>query len=80
MIGKRGDIERWIQIAKGPGSLAANPAALSGAAVIMTQLAMQQAMDEITPAPTNSSAAWPGPPVCPGLCYCRRFDSLPKLY
>ncbi len=48
MLGRRGDIKGWIQIAKGPGSLAANPAVLSGAAGIMTQFAMQQAMDEIT--------------------------------
>lgn len=48
MVGKPGEIKQWIQIAKGPGSLAANPAVLSGAAGIMTQLAMQQAMDEIT--------------------------------
>jgi hypothetical protein len=48
MVGKPGNIKEWIKIAKGPGSLAANPAVLSGAAGIMTQLAMQQAMDEIT--------------------------------
>ena len=48
MVGKPGDIKKWIQIAKGPGALAANPALLSGAAGIMAQLAMQQAMDEIT--------------------------------
>ena len=48
MVGKPGDIKQWIQIAKGPGSLAASPAVLSGAAGIMTQLAMQQAMEEIT--------------------------------
>ena len=48
MIGKPGDIKQWIQIAKAPGVLAANPAMLAGAAGIMSQLAMQQAMDEIT--------------------------------
>lgn len=48
MVGTPGHIKQWVQIAKGPGSLAANPALLSGAAGIMTQLAMQQAMDEIT--------------------------------
>ena len=48
MVGKPGDIKKWIQIATGPGALAANPAVLSGAAGIMAQLAMQQAMDEIT--------------------------------
>lgn len=48
MVGKPGDIKQWIQIVKTPGSLATNPAVLSGAAGIMSQLAMQQAMDEIT--------------------------------
>lgn len=48
MVGNPGDIKKWIQIARGPGSLVTNPVLLSGAAGIMTQLAMQQAMDEIT--------------------------------
>jgi len=48
MVGKPGDIQRWIQIVTAPGSLVTNPAVLSGAAGIMSQLAMQQAMDEIT--------------------------------
>jgi hypothetical protein len=48
MVGKPGDIKSWLQIAKGPGSAAANPALLAGAAGLMAQLAMQQAMDEIT--------------------------------
>ena len=48
MVGQPGKIRQWIQIEKGPGLLSANPAVLSGAAGIMTQLAMQQAMDEIT--------------------------------
>ena len=48
MVGKPGDIKSWLQIAKGPGSFAANPALLAGAAGVMAQLAMQQAMDEIT--------------------------------
>jgi len=48
MVGKPGAIKEWIKLAEGPGSLAVNPAVLSGAAGIMTQLAMQQAMDEIT--------------------------------
>jgi hypothetical protein len=48
MIGKPGNVKSWLQISTGPGSLASNPALLSGAAGIMTQLAMQQAMDEIT--------------------------------
>ena len=48
MVGKPGNIKQWIQIAKAPGKLGANPAMLAGAAGIMTQLAMQQTMDEIT--------------------------------
>lgn len=48
MVGKPGDIKAWLKIAKGPGSLAANPALLAGAAGVMAQLAMQRAMDEIT--------------------------------
>lgn len=48
MAGKPGDIKQWIQVVKGPGSIGANPAVLSGAAGIMAQLAMQQAMAEIT--------------------------------
>jgi hypothetical protein len=48
MIGKPGDIKQWIQIAKSPASMATNPALLSGAAGIMSQLASQQAMAEIT--------------------------------
>lgn len=45
--GKSGQIKSIVQFAKGPGALAANPAVLAGAAGIMSQLAMQQAMDEI---------------------------------
>lgn len=48
MVGPRGDIKGWIQIAKGPGAMAANPALLAGGAGIMAQLAMQQTMAEIT--------------------------------
>jgi len=48
MVGKPGEIKNWIQIVQGPGSMAANPALLSGAAGIMAQVAMQQAMAEIT--------------------------------
>lgn len=47
MVGKPGSIKSWIQIEKS-GSLLSNPALLSGAAGIMAQVAMQQAMDEIT--------------------------------
>lgn len=48
MVGPRGDIKGWIQIAKGPGAMAANPALLAGGAGIMAQVAMQQTMAEIT--------------------------------
>jgi hypothetical protein len=47
MVGAPGDIKQWIQIAKTPGSMLTNPAVLSGAAGIMTQMAMQQQMAEI---------------------------------
>lgn len=47
MVGKPGSIKSWIQIEKS-GSLLSNPAVLSGAAGLMAQLAMQQAIDEIT--------------------------------
>ena len=48
MIGKPGAIKSWIQLDKGPGQLPANPKMLAGAPALMAQLAMQQAMDEIT--------------------------------
>jgi len=48
MVGKPGSIKAWLQIEKGAGSLLSNPALLAGAAGIMAQVAMQQAMDEIT--------------------------------
>ena len=48
MVGEPGTIKSWLQIAKGPGSFLSNPALLAGAAGIMAQVAMQQAMDEIT--------------------------------
>jgi rRNA processing protein Krr1/Pno1 len=48
MVGQPGSIKSWIQIVKGPGSLATNPAILTGAAGMMAQLAMKQTMDEIT--------------------------------
>lgn len=44
---KSGQIKGIVQFAKVPGSLISNPAVLSGAAGIMSQVAMQQAMDEI---------------------------------
>ena len=48
MVGKPGSIQKWLQIEQGPGSLLTNPAMLSGAAGIMAQVAMQQAMADIT--------------------------------
>lgn len=45
---KGGQIKGIVQFVKGHGSLLTNPAILAGAAGIMAQLAMQQAMDEIT--------------------------------
>ncbi|QCX27723.1 hypothetical protein [Nocardioides jishulii] len=48
MLGARGNIKGWIQIAKGPGSIAANPAILAGGAGVMAQLALQQTMSEVT--------------------------------
>jgi hypothetical protein len=44
---KGGQIKGVVQFAKVPGALISNPAVLSGAAGIMSQVAMQQAMDEI---------------------------------
>ena len=47
--GSKGQIGGFVEFAgKGPRSLLSNPAVLAGAAGIMAQLAMQQAMDEIT--------------------------------
>jgi rRNA processing protein Krr1/Pno1 len=48
MIGRPGASKSWIQLDKGPGQLPANPTMLAGAPALMAQLAMQQAMDEIT--------------------------------
>lgn len=48
MVGQPGDIKKWIQIVKAPGSIVSNPAMLAGAAGIMAQIAMQQQMDAIT--------------------------------
>lgn len=48
MIGRPGASQSWIQIVKGPGAIAANPAVLAGGAGIMAQLAMQQTMAEVT--------------------------------
>lgn len=46
--GHKGQIRGFVQFVKGPRSLLTNPAILAGAAGIMAQVAMQQAMDEIT--------------------------------
>jgi hypothetical protein len=46
--GSKGQVRAFVEFTKGPGSLLTNPALLAGAAGIMAQLAMQQAMDEIT--------------------------------
>jgi hypothetical protein len=48
MVGKPGAIKKWLQIEKAPGILLTNPALLASAAGITAQVAMQQAMDEIT--------------------------------
>ncbi|GCD89932.1 hypothetical protein [Nocardioides sp. LS1] len=48
MIGRPGASKSWIQLDKGPGQLPASPKLLAGAPALMAQLAMQQAMDEIT--------------------------------
>lgn len=46
--GSNGQVRGFVEFAKGPGSVLSNPSLLAGAAGIMAQLAMQQAMDEIT--------------------------------
>lgn len=48
VLGRRGSIEKWLQIETGPGAMMTSPAMLSGAAGIMAQMAMQQTMAEIT--------------------------------
>jgi hypothetical protein len=45
--GNGGQVKGFVQFARGPGSVLANPALLAGAAGIMAQVAMQQTMDEI---------------------------------
>lgn len=47
MIGKPGDIGRWIQIAKAPTALLRGPFALAALSAMMQQRAMQQQIDEI---------------------------------
>jgi hypothetical protein len=46
--GRKGQIRGFVEFTKGPRSFLTNPALLAGAAGIMAQIAMQQAMDEIT--------------------------------
>src|SRR3954453_23970830 len=46
--GAKGQVKTFVEFAKGPGSALSNPAILAGAAGIMTQVAMQQTMNEIT--------------------------------
>ncbi|MDR2931341.1 MAG: hypothetical protein LBV06_10625 [Propionibacteriaceae bacterium] len=48
MTGPDGKIRALAEFAKGPGSMLGNPAILTGVAGIMAQMAMQQAMAEIT--------------------------------
>lgn len=48
VLTKNGKITGILEIVRGPGALLTNPAILTGAAGIMAQVAMQQAMDEIT--------------------------------
>lgn len=43
-----GQVGKFVQSVKAPGSVAPNPALLTGAAGMMAQLAMKQTMDEIT--------------------------------
>ncbi|MFC6238044.1 hypothetical protein [Longivirga aurantiaca] len=46
--GKSGQIKGFVEFAKTPGAALANPAVLAGVGGIMAQMAMQQAMNEIT--------------------------------
>ncbi|HEX8303910.1 MAG TPA: hypothetical protein VF612_03460 [Jatrophihabitans sp.] len=46
--GGKGQVRTFVEFAKGPGSFLTNPALLASAGGIMAQLAMQQAMDDIT--------------------------------
>jgi hypothetical protein len=48
MVGKPGEVKRWLQFVKSPATVATNPAMLAGAAGMMAQMAMQQQMAEIT--------------------------------
>ncbi|MGW5343682.1 hypothetical protein [Streptomyces sp. NPDC004050] len=46
--GPKGQSKGFVEFAKGSGPLRGNPAQLANVAAVMAQLAMQQAMDEIT--------------------------------
>lgn len=46
--GNKGQVKGFVEFAKGPGAHLTNPAILAGAGRIMAQVAMQQAIDEIT--------------------------------
>ncbi|WP_030211515.1 hypothetical protein [Streptomyces bikiniensis] len=46
--GPKGQIKGFVEFAKGQGPLRGNPARMANVAAVMAQLAMQQAMDEIT--------------------------------
>ncbi|MEU7035126.1 hypothetical protein ABZ958_15745 [Streptomyces sp. NPDC046237] len=46
--GDKGQIKGFVEFAKGAGPLRGNPGQLANVAAVMAQLAMQQAMDEIT--------------------------------
>jgi hypothetical protein len=48
MVGVPGQVRNWLQAEQGVGSLLTNPAALSGVAGLMAQVAGQQTMAEIT--------------------------------
>ncbi|MGN6605643.1 MAG: hypothetical protein ACTHMS_01345 [Jatrophihabitans sp.] len=47
MIGKAGASKSWLKVVNGPGTKLTNPAVLTNVGAMMTQLAMQQAIDEI---------------------------------
>lgn len=47
MIGKPGASKSWLQVVRGPGTKLTNPAVLSNVGALMTQMAMQQSIDEI---------------------------------
>ncbi|MCQ6555438.1 hypothetical protein NPS70_19875 [Streptomyces sp. C10-9-1] len=46
--GDKGQIKGFVEFAKGRGPLRCNPARMANVAAVMAQLAMQQALDEIT--------------------------------